>query len=169
MPFDMLGTTRAVQYFEKCLPKWLLNNLTERQLNCRFDHGQYGIKPSYRPRAQDPLISDELHLRIANGLIQIKPNVKYFTETGIVFEDESKYENVDAVIFATGYYIGFPYLDKSITEVKNNMVDLYKFVFPPNLSKPTLAIIGCVQPLGSITPIAELQCRVVTRVFKVRM
>jgi hypothetical protein len=56
----MLGTTRAVQYFEKCLPKWLLNNLTERQLNCRFDHGQYGIKPSYRPRAQDPLISDEL-------------------------------------------------------------------------------------------------------------
>jgi hypothetical protein len=46
------------------------------------------------------------HLRIANGLIQIKPNVKYFTETGIVFEDESKYENVDAVIFATGYYIG---------------------------------------------------------------
>jgi len=51
MPFDMLGTTRAVQYFEKCLPKWLLNNLTERQLNERFDHGQYGIKPRYRPRA----------------------------------------------------------------------------------------------------------------------
>lgn len=36
---------------------------------------------------------------------------------------------------------------------------LYKYVFPPALAHPTLAIIGLVQPLGSLMPIAEIQCR----------
>ncbi|XP_052092508.1 flavin-containing monooxygenase 5-like [Mytilus californianus] len=166
MPFDMLGTTRAVQYFQKCLPLSLLNSLTEMQINARFDHEKYGLKPNYPPRAQDPLISDEFHLRIANGLVQIRPNVKHFTESSVVFVDGSVYDDIDVVIFATGYKIGFPYVDKQITESRNNEVDLYKFIFPPNLTKPTFSVIGCVQPLGSITPVAELQSRVATRVFK---
>ncbi|XP_071155436.1 flavin-containing monooxygenase 5-like [Mytilus edulis] len=166
MPFDMLGTTRAVQYFQKCLPLSLLNSLTERQINARFDHEKYGIKPNYPPRAQDPLISDEFHLKIANGLVQIRPNVKHFTETRVVFVDGSVYDDIDVVIFATGYKIGFPYVDKKVTESRDNVVDLYKFIFPPNLTKPTFCVIGCVQPLGSITPVSELQSRVATRVLK---
>lgn len=169
MPFDMLGTTRAVQYFQKCLPLSLLNSLTERQINARFDHEKYGIKPNYPPRAQDPLISDEFHLKIANGLVQIRPNVKHFMKTSVVFVDGSVYDDIDVVIFATGYKIGFPYVDKKVTESRDNVVDLYKFIFPPNLTKPTFSVIGCVQPLGSITPVSELQSRVATRVLKVKL
>lgn len=163
----MLGTTRAVQYIENTLPFWLLNKLTEKELNVRFDHEKYGIKPTYPPRAQDPLISDEFHLRIANGMVEIRPNIDHFTETGVVFTDGTTFEDIDAVIFATGFHIGFPYLDKTITDVKDNVVNLYKLMFPPDLSKPTLAVIGCIQPLGSVSCIVELQSRVFTGVLTV--
>ena len=44
-------------------------------------------------------------------------------------------------------------------------VTLYKYVFPPDLPHPTLAIVGLVQPLGSLMPIAEMQCRWISRVL----
>lgn len=45
-------------------------------------------------------------------------------------------------------------------------VRLYKFVWPPHLTHPTLAVIGLIQPVGAINPIAELQARWAVRVFK---
>lgn len=97
--------------------------------------------------------------------MKVKGNVKEFTETAAIFEDGSREDNIDAVIFATGYSFAFPFLGDSVKVVKNR-VSLYKKVFPPNLEKPTLAMIGLIQPLGAIMPISELQARWVTQVFK---
>ncbi|KAG8517656.1 Dimethylaniline monooxygenase [N-oxide-forming] 5 [Galemys pyrenaicus] len=115
--------------------------------------------------SQHPTVNDELPNRIISGVVKVKGNVKEFTETAAIFEDGSKEEDIDAVIFATGYSFAFPFLDDSV-KVVNNKVSLYKKVFPPNLEKPTLAIIGLIQPLGAIMPISELQGRWVTQVFK---
>lgn len=97
--------------------------------------------------------------------MKVKTNVKEFTETAAIFEDGSREDDIDAVIFATGYSFAFPFLEDSVKVVKNK-VSLYKKVFPPNLEKPTLAIIGLIQPLGAIMPISELQGRWATQVFK---
>ena len=96
----------------------------------------------------------------------MKPNVKEFTERGVVFEDGSREENVDVVIFATGYSYSFPFIENGVIKTRSNHIPLYKFVFPPHLEKPTLAIIGLLQPLGAIMPVSELQARWATRVFK---
>ena len=69
------------------------------------------------------------------------------------------------MIFYTGYKIGFKFIDQSILSVSYNKVELYKYVFSPNLAKPTLAVFGCVQPLGAIFPLSELQARWAVRVF----
>ena len=94
----------------------------------------------------------------------MKPNVQEFTETSAIFEDGTR-EDIDAVVFATGYSFSFPFLEGCV-KVVENQIPLYKFMFPPDLEKPTLAFIGLVQPLGAIMPISELQCRWATRVFK---
>ncbi|KAJ8388459.1 hypothetical protein AAFF_G00133350 [Aldrovandia affinis] len=47
-----------------------------------------------------------------------------------------------------------------------NKTSLYKYMYPPGLERPTLAIIGLVQPLGAIMPISEMQARWATRGFK---
>lgn len=50
--------------------------------------------------------------------------------------------------------------------MNENDADLYKYVYPTTLAKNTLAIIGCIQPLGAINPISEMQCRWAARVIK---
>lgn len=119
----------------------------------------------HRALNQHPTINDALPNRIISGLVKVKGNVKEFTERAAIFEDGSKEDDIDAVIFATGYTFSFPFL-QDLVEVVENKITLYKRVFLPNLEKPTLAIIGLIQPLGAIMPISEIQGRWVTQVFK---
>ena len=92
----------------------------------------------------------------------MKPAIKTFTENGVYFVDDSYVPHVDAVILCTGYSIGFPMVENgSLIPVEENEVNLYKYMYPPELAdKNTLAVIGLIQPLGSIMPIAEMQARV---------
>lgn len=69
-------------------------------------------------------------------------------------------------MFATGYRFSFPFLASHVVSVSENKAALYKYVFPPELERPTLAVVGLVQPLGAVMPIAEMQARWATRVFK---
>ncbi|XP_074175347.1 flavin-containing monooxygenase 5 [Rhinolophus sinicus] len=164
-PFDLLFFSRLKNYLTKILSQSLLNTYLERRMNQRFNHKMYGLKPKHRALSQHPTVNDELPNRIISGMVKVKGNVKEFTETAAIFEDGSREDNIDAVIFATGYTFAFPFLEDSVKVVKNK-VSLYKTVFPPNLEKPTLAIIGLIQPLGAIMPISEIQGRWVTQVFK---
>ena len=56
-------------------------------------------------------------------------------------------------------------LDESVLNLNDNDTDLYKYAFPPNFSHPTLAIVGHVQAIGSVIPIAEMQARWIARIF----
>ena len=49
-------------------------------------------------------------------MVVVKGNIKEITESGVVFEDES-IEEVDTVIFATGYKFHFPFLQDSVVKV----------------------------------------------------
>uniref|UniRef100_A0A4X2KB83 Flavin-containing monooxygenase n=1 Tax=Vombatus ursinus TaxID=29139 RepID=A0A4X2KB83_VOMUR len=165
-PLDVTYFTRFRNIIRHFTPLCLLNRWGENKLNSRFNHTHYGLKPSHRFLSKYPIVGDDLPNGIISGRIAVKPNVKEFTETAVIFEDGTKEDNIDAVIFATGYSFSFPFLEESVIKIKNNHVSLYKHVFPPFLEKPTLAIIGLLQPLGAIMPIAELQVRGATRVFK---
>lgn len=96
----------------------------------------------------------------------MKPNVSEFRGSGIVFEDGTVEDNIDMVVFATGYTFSYPFLPSHVISVKENKTCLYKYMFPPGLERSTLAVIGLIQPLGAIMPISEMQARWATRVFK---
>ena len=85
--------------------------------------------------------------------------------SGVIFDDGSEECDIDAIILATGYKIGFPCLDEGLVTVEKNQVPLYKYVFPYDHKHHTLAIIGCLQPLGSTIPLSELQGRWACKVF----
>ncbi|XP_042534188.1 flavin-containing monooxygenase 5-like [Dipodomys spectabilis] len=165
-PFDMEVSSRFWQFLSKMCGPSLSSSYLERRINQRFDHEMFGLKPKHRALSQHPTVNDELPNRIISGLVKVKGNVKEFTETAAIFEDGSREEDIDVVIFATGYSFAFPFLKDDSVKVVKNKVSLYKKVFPPHLEKPTLAIIGLIQPLGAIMPIAELQARWATQVFK---
>ncbi|XP_019474109.1 dimethylaniline monooxygenase [N-oxide-forming] 5-like [Meleagris gallopavo] len=163
-PFDFSYLSRFTQLLQSLLPLSVSNFMLERKLNMRFDHALYGLKPKHRVFNQHLTINDDLPNRIISGRVRVKPNIKQFTETSAIFEDGTR-EDIDAVVFATGYSFSFPFLEDSV-KVVENQVPLYKFMFPVDLEKPTLAFVGYIQPLGAIMPISEMQSRWATRVFK---
>ncbi|XP_009460788.1 PREDICTED: dimethylaniline monooxygenase [N-oxide-forming] 5-like [Nipponia nippon] len=163
-PIDVVFTTRMKTFLKQLMSPSMVSDFAEKQLNARFDHSHYGLKPKHRIIDQHPSVNDDLPNRIISGKVLVKPNVQEFTETSAIFADGTR-EDIDAVVFATGYSFSFPFLEGCV-KVVENQISLYKFMFPPDLEKPTLAFIGLIQPLGAIMPISELQCRWATRVFK---
>uniref|UniRef100_A0A669C2C3 Flavin-containing monooxygenase n=1 Tax=Oreochromis niloticus TaxID=8128 RepID=A0A669C2C3_ORENI len=165
IPIDLFFN-RATGFLRKILPFGVFCSLRESRLNKKFDHALYNLKPKHRVFSQHPTVNDELPNRILSGTVQVKPNIRRFQGSSVEFDDGSVVEDVDLVVFATGYRFSFPFLASQVVSVSNNKASLYKYVFPPELERPTLAIIGLVQPLGAIMPISEMQARWATRVFK---
>ncbi|KAM9324554.1 dimethylaniline monooxygenase [N-oxide-forming] 2-like [Gastrophryne carolinensis] len=165
-PLDMVLSTRFTFWISSSLPPLLLVKLHEKQMNTWFDHKNYGLEPENRYLLKEPMVNDHLPSRILCGAVRVKPSISMFTSTSVIFEDGTVVDNLDDVIFATGYNISFPFLDDSIITIDNNKVLLYKNVFPPHHEKPTMAFLGLTQPLGSILSAAELQARWATKVFK---
>ncbi|KAM4641185.1 dimethylaniline monooxygenase [N-oxide-forming] 2-like isoform 1-T3 [Discoglossus pictus] len=165
-PWDVCFDTRFQNFVRNTLPSSIVTWMTEKKMNDWFDHSNYGLQPRDSTQFKEPLFNDELPCRILCGSVIVKPDVKEFTETAVKFEDGTAEENIDVVIFATGYNFSFPFLDESIIKVENNKSFLYRSIFPTTINKPTLGVIGLIQPLGPIMPVTELQARWVTRIFK---
>ncbi|KAM4641180.1 dimethylaniline monooxygenase [N-oxide-forming] 2-like isoform 2-T2 [Discoglossus pictus] len=163
-PLDMIISTRFHTWLKNMLPKRFAAKLSEKIMSNWFNHANYGLEPINR--LKHPIVNDYIPSQILQGAIKVKPNVNTFTETAAIFEDDTVVENLDDIIFATGYSSSFPFLDDYIIKLDGNHVPLFKNVFPPYLEKPTLAFLGLVQPLGAIMPTTELQARWATRVFK---
>ncbi|KAG7515065.1 hypothetical protein JOB18_049222 [Solea senegalensis] len=164
-PCDLFGTSRMDLMISKLFPSWM-NRMLEKKLNEAFDHTLYGLKPKHGFFAQIPLVNDDLPARIISGRVQIKPNVKELSGSTVVFVDGSVINKVDVVVFATGYNYGFPFLPPALQDKCGYRLHLYKHVFPPSLTHPTLAVVGFIHALGAINPLAEMQARWATRVFK---
>ncbi|XP_048064528.1 flavin-containing monooxygenase 5-like isoform X4 [Megalobrama amblycephala] len=165
VPLDMMFRNRIRGWINQMLPVGFINNVREKQLNKRFDHKLYGLQPAHRVFSQHPMVNDDLPNRILSGTISVKPNVQEFRGSSVVFEDGTVEDDIDLVVFATGYTFSFPFLSSHVIPVSKNKVSLYKYMYPPALEHPTLAVIGLVQPLGAIMPISEMQARWATRVF----
>lgn len=117
---------------------------------------RFGLpEPTHRVLEEHPTVASELLNLIGHGLIHVKPNVAELDGDTVAFTDGTV-ENVDVIIYATGYDIRFPFLDKSVLNPENNEIPLYKRVVHPRL--PGLYFVGLVQPWGPLNPLSESQC-----------
>ncbi|XP_030061372.1 dimethylaniline monooxygenase [N-oxide-forming] 3 [Microcaecilia unicolor] len=164
-PWDMVYLTRYETFLKYILPRSLSDWMYQKMMNKRFNHDNYSLAPLDKSLRKEPVFNDYLSTCITCGTVVMKPNIREFTETSAIFEDGTVQENIDTVIFATGYSYAYPFLDDAIVKDSNNEVALYKGVFPPKLEKPTLAVIGLVQSLGGIPPTSDVQARWAVRVF----
>jgi cation diffusion facilitator CzcD-associated flavoprotein CzcO len=115
----------------------------------------YGLPtPDHRLGEAHPTVSSEILNRIGHGDVTVKPNIERLDGDSVRFTDGTV-EKVDRIIWCTGYKIAFPFLADELVPTRDNQVELYRRVVPPDL--PGLYFIGLIQPLGAIMPIAELQ------------
>ncbi|NXR11823.1 FMO4 monooxygenase, partial [Semnornis frantzii] len=163
-PFDMVHNTRFNHFLEWLLPSALMKRIKFRKFNSWFNHENYGLA-STKSSNFKIIVNDELPFCLLSGTVVLKPKVKEFTESSAVFEDGTTEDNIDVVLFATGYIFTFPFLEESVRSLFDDNRSLYKRIFPPQLEKPTLAIIGLVQLTGSVMVGSEMQARWVTGIF----
>jgi dimethylaniline monooxygenase (N-oxide forming) len=121
----------------------------------RGDVTKYGLpKPDHRFGEAHPTISDELLVRLGHGDITVKPNIERLDGDTVHFVDGSA-EQIDVIVYCTGYKISFPFFDAGLLEAHDNEISLFHRVVDPQHAG--LYFIGLVQPLGAIMPLAEAQ------------
>jgi dimethylaniline monooxygenase (N-oxide forming) len=116
----------------------------------------YGLpKPDHKLLEAHPTVSSELLPRVGHGDIAIKPNIERFAGGRTVRFVDGSEEEIDLVVYCTGYKIVFPFLPTDVFESKENRMPLYRRV--ASADRPGLYFIGFVQPLGPVMPISEAQ------------
>ncbi|XP_015253469.1 PREDICTED: dimethylaniline monooxygenase [N-oxide-forming] 2-like [Cyprinodon variegatus] len=144
-------------------------------------HTTLQVKPCYliTPCMEElldrkPLINDDLPGRILHGALVMKPKIRGFKDSGVIFEDGTVEENIDAVIFCTSNsclllgkgFARLPWKQKMLEAVEvERRLNIHRRVFPPSLQHPTLAIMGLFQTKGPIMPTVEMQVRWAVKVF----
>ena len=120
------------------------------------DMTSYGLpKPDHKLFEAHPTVSSELLPRLGHGDIEVKPNIDRFAGGRTIRFADGSEEEIDLVVYCTGYKITFPFFAPEVFEAPDNRLPLYRRVVAPDL--PGLYFIGFIQPLGPIMPLAEAQ------------
>lgn len=121
------------------------------------DMTSYGLpKPDHKLFEAHPTVSSELLPRLGHGDITVKPNIDRFAGGRTVRFVDGSEEEIDLVVYCTGYKITFPFFDSQVFAAPDNRLLLYRRVV--SVERPGLYFIGFIQPLGPIMPLAEAQC-----------
>jgi cation diffusion facilitator CzcD-associated flavoprotein CzcO len=120
------------------------------------DMETYGLpKPDHKLFEAHPTVSSELLPRLGHGDITVKPNIERFAGGRTVRFVDGSSEEIDLVVYCTGYKITFPFFDPKVLSAPDNRLPLYRRVV--SVERPGLYFIGFIQPLGPIMPLAEAQ------------
>ena len=121
------------------------------------DPRSYGLPmPDHRVLEAHPTASNELLWRLRTGDLVAKPDVRGLEGDRVAFADGSA-EQIDVIIYATGYKITFPFFEESFISAPENRLALFKRVFRPEY--PDLAFIGLCQAIPTLFEFCELQSK----------
>ncbi|CAJ0951756.1 unnamed protein product, partial [Mesorhabditis belari] len=163
VPYDYVLANRFTNnVLLKVISPTRFSKMLVKDLNKRFDHEQFRIKPKNGPLSSHPTVCDELPLRLMAGTVIVRPQIKKFSLSSVVFEDGTEAVNVDEVVFCTGFKYNLNIIENGRTlPVENNRhPGMYLHMFPPQTGdKNTLCFIGLLMPWGGLFPVAEMQAR----------
>ncbi|MGR3321567.1 MAG: flavin-containing monooxygenase [Pseudooceanicola sp.] len=119
------------------------------------DQRRFGLKrPEHPMWREHATLSNDLLPYIGHGYIGVKPNVTVLRGDRVAFEDGSE-EEIDAIVYATGYRMTFPFLSQGVFDPGREAGRLYRRMV--SLSHPGLIFAGLVQPVGPTIPLVEIQ------------
>lgn len=121
------------------------------------DPEKYGLPtPNHHFLEAHPTQSAELLMRLGSGDAKAKPNIESLDGRVVHFVDGTS-EEVDVIIYATGYNITFPFFDEDFLSAPDNHLPLYKRMLDPRFDD--LIFMGFAQALPTLFPFVECQAR----------
>lgn len=118
--------------------------------------------PQIAPWEDRPTMSLDFIPALQAGRIDVRPGIQSFDQATVQFTDGSRAE-ADAILYATGYQLSFPFLDADTLGCEAPELALYQRISHP--AHDRLFFIGCCRVMCSLWPLAEQQSRWVARLL----
>ncbi len=144
------------------LPGWmpaslgrkLARGMIKKQLGNPEDYGL--PKPDHEPLDAHPSVSGEFLTRVGCGDINAKGAIERFEPGAVIFTDGTR-EDIDAIVWATGYKVSFPFFDAPDLIPVENRFPLFKRMVKPGYEN--LFFLALAQPLPTLVNFAEQQSK----------
>jgi dimethylaniline monooxygenase (N-oxide forming) len=133
---------------------WLTNLIVTMNVGKPWNYGL--PRPDHRMLQAHPTISQEIYIRLGSGDILPRPGIERLDGGQVRFTDGGA-DDVDVIIWCTGYKVSFPFFDPEFLAAPRNDLPLWERMVKPGIDN--LFFIGLLQPLGAIMPMAEEQAR----------
>lgn len=141
------------------VPDWVREGLIKIMLKLTIgSHKEYGLpKPECKVFDRHPTVNTETLMHVKHGRTIIKDAVKRLLGLQVEFEDGS-IEDIDTIVYATGFKTDFPFLPKELCRTEKAYVKVYGYSMYDDYKG--LYLVGWMQPRGGvgslITPYAKL-------------
>lgn len=125
------------------------------------DLGRYGVqRPDHKLFETHPIVNNQLPYYIAHGDVITKPDIQRFDGPRVTFTDATT-EEIDLLVYATGFQIVFPFMDRDLLNWTRDHPSLYLNVFHPTYDN--LFVVGLIQPDSGQWGLADRQARAIAR------
>ena len=160
MPKYFNGAPSDKSLLPPWLPGWAKRKLAawaiKRSIGAMEDYGLPA--PDHKPLEAHPTVSGEFLVRCGSGDITARPIITELMGRQVKFADGSV-EDVDVIVYATGYKMRFPFLADADAPVRDNHLPLFKRLVQPDPRLHSLWFMGLAQSLPTLVNLAEQQSK----------
>ncbi|XP_077996717.1 dimethylaniline monooxygenase [N-oxide-forming] 2-like [Glandiceps talaboti] len=131
------------------------------------DYKLFGVhNPDTVLSTKSIMLNDDFQDRLIQGQLTPVGDIEEFGKNNVTLKDGTVLDDIEAVVFATGYEYSIPYIDQSWIYDDSKHLRMYRFTFPVLEEHPErLAMIGMLSPHGSGWPLFEMQARWSSQIF----
>jgi hypothetical protein len=115
-------------------------------------------KPDHRLFESHPILNSQIHHHVGHGRLVLRPDVERFDGLRVQFVDGSETE-FDLIVYATGYRVTIPFIDRAHLNWQGEAPRLFMNVFHPE--RDDLFCIGLIQPDSGQFGLVDYQARLV--------
>jgi hypothetical protein len=121
----------------------------------------YGLpKPDHDFFETHPIVNQTLMYFVGQGDITPKLDISELRGNRVAFKDGSE-EEIDVIIYATGFNLTFSFIDRLHLNWKNGKPELYLNVFHPTYDN--LFVLGLIQPDSGQWGLVDYQAQAVSK------
>jgi cation diffusion facilitator CzcD-associated flavoprotein CzcO len=122
---------------------------------------KFGLpKPDHKLYETHPIVNSQMLYYVRHGEIFPKPDIQELCGDRVRFKDGSE-EQIEVIVYATGFNIVFPFMDKKYVNWKNGRPHLYLNIFHPE--HDNIFVAGLIQPDSGQWGLVDYQTQLIAK------